>query len=312
MSTSTLINRGSNIAKLRRRILQHWEVYLLLLPAFVCTIIFKYVPLYGIQLAFKNMRLGQSIANARWVGLDNFERFFTTGAFTRTLVNTLSISLLSQLTFPLPIILALLLHNCVHKPIKRITQTITYIPNLISVAVTMSIVLLFCGNSTGFVNIILRSLGMNTIPFMSREKYVYPLYIISGIWSGTGYSAVIYLAALSSVSQELVEAAMIDGCSKLKRIWYIDLPAIAPTVVILLIMHLGSFLGASTEKMLLLQTDLNIGASETIGTYTYKLGLINRQYGYSAAVDLFTNVVNFTMLIVSNFISRKVSDSSLF
>ena len=122
----------------------------------------------------------------------------------------------------------------------------------------------------------------------------------------------IYLAALSSISQDMIDASMIDGCSKLKRIWYVDLPTIAPTVVILLIMNLGSFLGASTEKMLILQTDLNIGASETIGTYTYKIGLVNRQYGYSAAVDLFTNVVNFSMLLISNFIARKVSDSSLF
>ena len=298
--------------KLQKKILQHWEVYLLLLPAFICTLTFKYFPLYGVQLAFKNMRLGQSIASARWVGWDNFERFFTTGAFSRTLTNTLSISILSQLTFPLPIILALMLHSCVHKSIKRLTQTVTYIPNLISVAVTMSIVLLFCGNSTGFINILLRSMGRKAIPFMSKEKYVYPLYVISGIWSGTGYSAVIYLAALSSISQDMIDASMIDGCSKLKRIWYVDLPTIAPTVVILLIMNLGSFLGASTEKMLILQTDLNIGASETIGTYTYKIGLVNRQYGYSAAVDLFTNVVNFSMLLISNFIARKVSDSSLF
>lgn len=297
---------------LTRRVLRHWDLYLLLLPAFVITLIFHYYPLYGIQLAFKNMKLGQSITTARWVGLSNFERFFTTGAFSRTLINTLTIGVLTQLTFPLPIILALLLHNCVHSPVKRLTQTITYIPNLISTAVTMSIVLLFCGNSNGFINIMLRNLGMDTIPFLGKDVYVRPMYIISGIWTVTGYNAVIYIAALSSISQELIDSSMIDGCSKLKRIWYIDLPTIAPTIVILLIMNMGTFLSASTEKMLMLQNDLNLATSETIGTYTYKLGLVNRQYGYSAAVDLFTNVVNFSLLLLTNFISRRVSDSSLF
>lgn len=305
-----VINKKRN--KLWKRICAHKELYLMLLPAFLVTFIFKYVPLYGVQLAFKTMKLGQTITSARWVGWDNFARFFNTGAFSRTLINTLSIGVLTILTFPLPILLALLLHNCEIPFIKKSVQSITYIPNLISVAVTMSIVILFCGNSTGFINIILQKFGMNTIQFMSKDGYVRPMYIISGIWTTTGYSAVIYLSSLSSVSPELVDAAMIDGCSKLQRIWYVDIPQILPTIVILLIMSLGIFFSASTEKMLMIQTDLNLAASETIGTYTYKLGMLNRQYGYSTAVDLFTNVVNFTMLLLANFISRKVSDSSLF
>lgn len=297
---------------LGRQMLDHWQVYLLMLPAFVITLVFKYFPLYGIQLAFKSMKLGQTISAARWVGWSNFERFFNTGAFARTMINTLSISVATILTFPLPLILALLLHNCVNKPIKKIAQTVTYIPNLVSVTVAMSIVMLFCNGSTGFINIMLKKMGFESISFMGEDKFVLPLYVISEIWSKTGYNSVIYLAALSSVSTELIDASMIDGCSKLKRIWYIDIPAIMPTIVTLLIMNMGTFFAASTEKMLLLQTDLNIAASETIGTYTYKLGFVNRQYGYSSAVDLFTNVVNFTMLVLSNFIARRVSNSSLF
>lgn len=297
---------------LPQRMLDHWQVYLLLLPALVITIIFKYVPLYGVQLAFKSMKLGQTIETARWVGWSNFERFFNTGAFERTVTNTLMIGVSTVLTFPLPLALALLLHNCISKGTKRIAQTVTYIPNLVSVTVTMSIVLLFCNGSSGFINIMLKKFGFNTISFMGEEGYVLPLYLISEIWSKTGYNSVIYLAALASVSTELIDASMIDGCSKIKRIWYIDIPAIMPTIVTLLIMNMGTFFAASTEKMLLLQTDLNIAASETIGTYTYKLGFVNRQYGYSAAVDLFTNLVNFSMLLLSNFIARRVSDSSLF
>lgn len=297
---------------LAQRIMDHWQVYLLLLPAFVITLVFKYFPLYGIQLAFKSMKLGQTIEAARWVGWSNFERFFNTGAFERTMLNTLVIGVSTVLTFPLPLLLALLLHNCVSTGTKKIAQTVTYIPYLVSVTVTMSIVMLFCNGSTGFINIVLKNMGINPIAFFGEDRFVLPLYMISEIWSKTGYNSVIYLAALGSVSSELIDASMIDGCSKLKRIWYIDIPAIMPTIVTLLIMNMGTFFLASTEKMLLLQTDLNIAASETIGTYTYKLGFVNRQYGYSAAVDLFTNIVNFTMLVLSNFIARRVSDSSLF
>ena len=288
------------------------ELYILLIPALVATLLFKYYPMYGLQLAFKSMKLGQTFRTAKWVGWQNFQRFFTTGSFERTLKNTLIIGVSTVLTFPIPIALALLLHNCVNPKVRKLTQSVTYVPYLVSVAVTMSIVLLFCNSSTGFINLFLKKLGLETINFMGEDKYVYPLYIISEIWSTTGFNAVIYIAALSGVSMELVEAAQIDGCSKLKKIWYIDLPAIAPTIAILLIMSLGKFFAASTEKMLILQTDLNIAASETIGTYTYKLGFISHQYGYSAAVDLFSNVVNFVMLLISNTISKRVSGSSLF
>ena len=295
-----------------KTIYKYRELYLLTLPAIVAVILFKYVPMYGIQLAFKNMKLGQSIQTATWVGLDNFKRFVETGSFQRTVTNTLRLGIGTVLTFPIPIMLALLLHNCIIPGLKKTSQTATYIPYLVSVAVTMSIVLLFCNGSTGFINIFLKKMGLEQINFLAKDKYVFPLYIISEIWSKTGFNCVIYLAALSSVSEELVEASRIDGCSKLKKIWYVDVPAILPTIIILLIMNMGTFFTASTEKMLLLQTDLNLAASETIGTYTYKLGFVSHQYGYSAAVDLFTNVVNFIMLTVSNAIAKRVSGSSLF
>lgn len=302
----------SKWSALWKQIVKHKELYLLLIPAIVVTFLFKYLPMYGIQLAFKQMKLGQTLAEAKWVGLDNFRRFFSTGMFSKTFRNTLAIGVSVVLTFPIPIALALLLHNTVIEKLKKTAQTATYIPYLVSVAVTMSVVLLFCNNSTGFINIFLKNMGLQPINFMGDENWVLPLYLISEIWSKTGFNCVIYMAALASVSQELVEASQIDGCSKLKKIWYIDIPAIAPTIVILLIMNMGTFFTASTEKLLLLQTDLNLARSESIGTYTYKLGFVNRQFGYSAAVDLFTNVVNFIMLVFSNAIAKKFSDSSLF
>lgn len=305
-------NNQIKIKNIIKRIFAHRELYMMLLPAIIIVLIFKYVPLYGTQLAWKNLKLGQTISQAEWIGWDNFVRFLTNGSFLRTLKNTLAIGVLTLLTFPLPIILAILLHNCEVKPIKKIVQTVTYIPNLISVAVTTSIVLLFCSETTGFINIFLKQFGFNPISFLSNEKYVYPMYIISGIWSSIGYNAVIYMASLSSVSQELIDSATIDGCNKLQRIWYIDIPKIKPTIVILLIMAMGGIFGVSTEKMLMLQTDLNLASSEIIGTYTYKVGLLNRQYGYSTAVGLSTNIISFILIIVANYISKKVSDTSLF
>ena len=302
----------TNHTSLSIRIRKHWELYLMLIPAIVFVFVFKYVPLYGIQLAFKKMKLGQTISQATWIGLKNFERFFSSGNFARTLTNTLKLGLATFLTFPLPIILALLLHNCISKSIKKFAQTVTYIPYLVSVAVTMSILILFCNNTTGFINLVFKRMGIAAVPFMSEPGYVLPMYLASNIWTSTGYSSVIYLSSLAGVNPELVDAAMVDGCSKIKRIWQIDLPTIRPIIVILLIMEIGSFMNASTEKMLMLQTDLNISASETIGTFTYKIGIANRQYGYSTAVNLFTNVVNFVLLLVSNFIADRVSGSSLF
>lgn len=312
MSAQTAINRKKPVGYHMRRIVQHWELYLLLLPAIVAIIIFNYVPLYGIQLAFKEMRLGQTIATAKWVGWRNFTRYFNSGWFWRTIKNTLIIGITNELLFPLPILLAILMHNCIVQPLKKVTQTVTYIPNLVSVVVTVSILLLFCDGESGFINILLSRLGLKKISFFGADRYVLPMYLITGIWQSTGASAIVYLAALSSVDHELIEASMIDGCSKFKRMIHIDLPTIMPTIIILLIMSLGRWFGVQTDKLLLLQTPLNLGASEATGTYTYKVGIQSGQYGTGTAIGLFVNVINFIMLISANFISKRVSKTSLF
>ncbi len=299
-------------AKLGRKLLRYWQAYVLLLPAFVVVLLFRYYPMYGIQLAFKSMKLGQTFAQAKWVGWKNFDRFFSSGMFARTLGNTLKVGLASTLTFPLPIILAVLLHNCIRPRLKNFTQSVTYIPYLLSTVVVVSILLLFTSESYGFIDIILTRLGLDPIPFQSKDRFVLPMYVISGIWSSLGYSAVIYTAALAGVNPEIVEASKVDGCSKLMRIWHVDLPTIRPTIIILLIMSIGSFMNSNTEKMLLMQTPLNLGASETIGTFAYELGWHDRQYGYSTAVDLFSNIVNFSLLLLSNFIASRTSGTSLF
>ncbi len=264
------------------------------------------------QLAFKEMRLGQTIQTAKWVGMKNFIRYFNSGWFWRTIKNTFVIGISGQLLFPLSIILAVLLHNCVIKGLKKTAQTVTYIPHLVSVVVTISILMLFCDGETGFINIVLSKLGLKKIQFFGADKYVLPMYLITGIWQTTGSGAIVYLAALSAVDPELVEASMIDGCSKLKRIIHIDVPTIMPTIIIMLIMSMGRWFAVQTDKLLLMQTPLNLGASEATGTYTYKIGIQSSQYGMSTAIGLFVNVINFIMLVSVNYISKRVSETSLF
>jgi putative aldouronate transport system permease protein len=303
---------GNRRLLLARQVIRHWQAYLLLLPAVIIIFMFHYIPIYGAQLAFKEIRLGQTIQQAKWVGMKNFMRYFNSGWFWRTIKNTFVIGISMQLMFPLPILLALLLHNSTSKIAKRTAQTATYIPNLVSIAVTMSILSLFCDGSSGLINIMRSQLGYPRIGFYGNGSYVMPMYLVTGIWSSTGASAIVYLAALSAVELEQIEAAQIDGCSKLQRIWYIDVPTILPTIITLFILNMGRWFTTSSEKMLMLQTPLNLSASETTSTYTYKMGIVNNQYGISTAIGLFVNMINFTMLITVNAISRRVSDSSVF
>ncbi len=298
---------------LLKRILGCWELYVFLLPAIVFTIIFKYIPIYGIQLAFKDMMPGQSIMEAPWAGLRHFERFFgldNCGQLIWTTAKTAIFNLL--FSFPLPIIFALMLNQVRNERAKKLVQNISYLPYLFSVVVVISITNVFLAPNTGVINIILQKLGMEQILFFGHDKYVLPIFIITGIWQSTGYSAVIYLAALAGIDQEQLEAAKIDGASRMRIIWHIEIPALLDTIVILLIMGCGSMFAVGPDKMLLLQTPLNMGASEIITTYNYKTGLLQAQFGFSTAVSLFNTVVNICCLLIVNTICNKLNDSSLF
>ena len=310
MDTAAIVKKWRN---LRRQLRAHKALYLFMLPALTAVVIFKYMPMYGVSMAFLDVPLGRRISEGTWVGLKHFIRFFNTSYFSIVIKNTVTISLAANfLTIPLPIIFALMLHNCKHKRLKKAAQTATYLPYLMSAVIVVSIINLFCNGSTGLINIIRSSAGYSKISFFGREDMVIPLYVISDIWKSLGYSAIIYVSALSAVDSELVEAAMIDGASKIKRIIHIDIPAIAHTIIIMLIINMGYIFSLGTEKILLLQTDLNLNASETIGTYVYKTGILSAQYGFSTAVELFNTVICFILLLVTNFIARRVSDSHLF
>ena len=298
--------------KIGTRIWKHRHFYLMLLPAVAYVIIFNYVPMYGLQIAFKDYRMSLGVAGSRWVGLQHFKDFFNGYSFWMLLENTLILSLYSlAVGFPIPIFVALILNELKGK-YKKGVQTILYAPHFISTVVLVGMISIMFSVSSGVVNTILSNLGMERVYFMGSPKYFRHLYVWSGVWQGMGWSAIIYLAALSSVDPGLHEAASIDGASRLQRIIHINIPCILPTIIITLILRMGSIISVGYEKVYLLQTDLNIDASEVISTYVYKRGIVNMNYSFSTAVGLFNNVVNVTLVLLSNKISKKVSGTGLF
>lgn len=286
-------------------------LYLLLLPAVIIIAVFKYAPMYGIQIAFRNFNFVDGITGSEWVGLKWFKYFINSPQFGKIIKNTLTISLYSLATFCVPIIFALMLHNIVSNKFKKLAQTITYLPHFISMVVVVGMIYTFTSYNSGWINTVIEALGGERINFMAEPAYYPHLYVWTGVWQNVGWNSIIYLAALTNVSPELHEAATIDGASKLQRIINIDLPAIAPTIVVMLILRCGSIMTVGFDKSYLMQNDMNIGVSEVLSTYSYQMGMIDGRYSFSTAVSLFNNGINFVLLTVVNWISKRVSGSSL-
>jgi len=303
---------SSNSRVRMKNVWKHRELYLFMLPALVALFIFCYMPMYGVVMAFQDVKIGTPIWQNEWVGFKHFERFFNSSWFDIVIKNTINISLLRNvLCWPFPVILALLLHNSTNSKIRKLTQTATYIPYLLSMVIIISILNVFCGGEAGLVNILLKKTGHDTINFFGEPGWTYPMYVISGIWQMCGYQAVVYIGALSGVDASLEEAAMIDGAGKFKRILHIQLPSILPTIMTMLILDMGKVMAVSADKMLLMQTDLNLSASEVLGTYVYKTGFSSYQYGFSTAIGLFQSVINLVLLLVFNKLSKKATDISV-
>ncbi|MCL2834465.1 MAG: ABC transporter permease subunit [Treponema sp.] len=299
---------------LRRDILQlNFELYLFfLLPAVVVTFIFIYIPMWGAQIAFRDYLPTKGIWGSAWVGLRHFTRFVNSYQFFNLLKNTLGISIYQLLAgFPLPIILALTLNQLKNGFFKRFTQTVTYAPHFISVVVLVGLLQIFLNPRNGLVNVMFMAMGKDPVYFIGIEKYFWHLYIITGIWQSTGWGAILYLAALSGIDPELYEAAKIDGTSRLQRILYIDIPGILPTVVILFILNTGRLMNVGFEKTFLMQNPLNLGASEVISTYVYKVGLLQAQFGFASAVGLFNGVVNLILLFLVDRIAKRLGSGGL-
>ena len=292
---------------------QHWPLYLFLLPTIAYFLIFRFYPMYGLQLAFKNYRVVDGINGSPWAGLEHFRRFFTTADFGKLMGNTLSVSILTLIfTFPLPIILALLLNQLTSLKYKKLVQTTVYAPHFISTVVMVGMIFLFTSPSSGLINKIIEAFGGKAVHFTAEPGWFVPMYVISEIWQSTGWGSILYLAALAGVSPELHEAALVDGANKFQRVWHIDIPGILPTIVIMMILNAGKIMNVGFEKAYLMQTSLNIKASEIIQTYVYKRGVLKSQISLSTAVGLFDSVVNMILVVSVNWISRKVTDSSLF
>ena len=300
--------RKENLKLVKR----NYQLYFFLIPAVVFIAMFMYFPLYGLQIAFKNYRTGDGIWGSEWVGLKWFEQFFNSPNFSTLLANTLIISIYSLVvSFPFPIILALILNYVKNLRFKKFAQTVTYMPYFISTVVLVAMMTLFFSPSSGFINTIIESLGGQAQYFMGESRFFRHLYVWSGVWQSMGYSSIIYIAALSGVSPELHESATIDGANILQRILHIDIPTIMPTMVILLIMALGNVMNVGYEKVYLMQNDMTLDVSEVISTYVYKVGLRSQQFSFSSAIGLFNNVINFIILILANTAANKITGSGL-
>jgi putative aldouronate transport system permease protein len=284
---------------------------MMLLPMAVI-IIFSYGPMFGVQIAFKEFRARDGIWGSPWIGFTHFQNFFNSYQFQRVVTNTLGISLYGLIAgFPIPIILAILVNESLHPRFKKGVQLVTFAPHFISTVVMTNMILMFLSVYGGPVNNLIASLGGERIDFMAKPQFFKSIYVWSGIWQGMGYSSVIYIAALSGIDPALYEAATIDGAGKFQKILYIDLPGIAPTIVILLILNCGHIMSVGYEKILLMQNGLNMAASDVISTYVYRMGLENAQYSFSAAVGLFNSVVNALLLVLVNQAARKLGETSL-
>lgn len=298
-------------ARLGRDIRVNYILYLMMVPVAAYFIIFHYIPMVGIQLAFKNYQIKAGIWGSPWVGLKHFKRFFASYNFGSLLKNTISISLYSLLAgATIPILFSLMINYVRSSRWKKTLQMITYLPYFISNVVLVGMLAIFLGDN-GIVNVALNALGAEGIPFLSSGNLFRSVYTWSGVWQGLGFSSVIYIAALAGVDMQLHEAAIVDGASIWQRIWHIDLMEIRPTIFVVFIMGLGGVINVSYEKILLMQNPLNLATSEVLSTYTYKMGLINSDYGFSTAVGLFNSLVSMLLLFWANRTTRKLAGYSI-
>ncbi len=292
-----------------------WQLYLLLLPPIVTTFIWHYIPLYGVLIGFKDYSSKLGILGSPWYGLGHFQWFFSRPSFYAILWNTIRISLYSFATFPCAIIFALMINELTNRAFKKTVQMISYMPHFISTVVVCSMIHMFFNASTGVVNQIIRSLGGEPVEFLYSTTAFDHLYIWSGVWQGLGWGTIIYLANLSNVSPDLIEAARLDGASRMDIVIHVNIPTILPTIVIMLILRIGSIMGVGFEKVFLLQTQRNISVSRVISTYVYELTLgsggSTTYWDTSTAIGLFNSIVNLLLIIMTNTIARRISEVTL-
>lgn len=288
------------------------KLYLMAVPVIVWLILFSYLPMGGVLMAFKDYKPKYGILGSEWVGFQHFIDFFTSFYFPRTMKNTLWISFLQLvIEFPITIIFALLLNEIVSKKFKRTIQTVSYMPYFISMVVIAGIIVDFCSSRGAITSIVSFFTGSNQ-NLLSKPEYWRPIYILSDLWQGLGFGSIIYIAALSGVDRELYEAAEIDGANRWKQTLHVTIPGISSTIIIMLILKIGSMMGVGYEKTILLYNNQIYETADIISSYVYRKGLEEFNYGYSTAVSLFNSVINFALLVISNKLSKKYTETSLF
>ena len=295
-----------------RKMKKSWQLYVIIALPVLILLVFSYGPMYGLQIAFKDFVPTKGIVGSQWVGMKHFKAFVSSYQFKRLIKNTLTISLYSLIAnFPAAIILAVAVNECKCKWYKKTVQMITYAPHFISTVVMAGIVLMVLSPYSGVINNIIETFGGKRSDFMANPNYFKHIYVWSGVWQTMGFNSIIYISALAGIDPTLHEAAVVDGATRWQRIWNVDLPGIAPTIITMLILNCGKIMTVGYEKILLLQNSVNISSSDVISTYVYRVGLENAQYSFSTAVGLFNSVINLILLVSVNKIAKRVSETSL-
>ena len=319
VSGVTSYDSGGNLVRLTlgqrfaRTFTREWQLWVLLVPLLAALILFHYLPLYGIQIAFRDYKAVFGIVGSKWVGLKHFQDFFKAYYAERLVMNTFLLNIYSLLfSMPVPVILAIMLNQLSYKRFKKNIQTIIYVPHFISTIILAGMLYLFLSPNSGIVNQMIVAMGGTSTYFMMEPDWFRPLFILTNIWQHAGWGAIVYIAALTAIDQELYEAASVDGASKLQKVLHIDIPHLMPIFIMMLILNCGSILVSNTDKALALQTPGNMAKSDLIGVYVYSQGLGRAQFSYTAAINLLVNVVNFVTIVTVNWISRRMGDTSLF
>ena len=308
-------SKGQVRSAMWRRIRRNWQLYLLLLLPLAWLAVFQYYPMYGAQIAFRDFLPGNGIWSSKWIGIENFVRFFNSPMFLRLFRNTLGISLYSLIVgFPIPILFALSLNQLRSGVFKNTVQMVSYAPYFISTVVMVGMLLTFLDLRYGPINQLIKFLGGEAVHFMGSAEMFPTIYVLSGVWQSTGFNTIIYLASLTTIDPALHEAAVVDGANRLQRIWHIDLPGIMPVAATLLILNTGQLMNVGFEKAFLMQNTLNLSTSEVISTYVYKVGLAAGvvNFSYASAIGLLNSVIGLVLLLIANRLSKKFAQTSLF
>ncbi|GIN71549.1 sugar ABC transporter permease [Bacillus sp. J14TS2] len=313
INTKDIVNSKTGLLeRFIKHVKLYYQLYLLVLPAFTIVLLFNYLPMYGLQLSFKQFDPSRGLTGGEFVGLEYFQRFFNSHQFWNLIKNTFLLSFYSLIVgFPIPVLIALLFNQIRNTRAKSLMQTVVYIPHFISVIAIVGMLIVFLSPSIGIVGNLLSFVGIEPINFMGKTQYFRSIFVLSEVWQHAGWNSIIYIAALSGINPQLYEAAKVDGASRMQQMVKIDIPYLIPTMVILLILNAGSLLTVGFEKVFLMQNPMNLPVSEVIETYVYKIGILSNQISYSTAIGFFNTMINFLVLVIVNQVARKTSDNSL-